>query len=423
MIDKEHKPMKKVTKIILVIGAAILALVVVVGTVWAVLYNSGKTSLKASSSTVTPVVEVSKQDKEAIEKAKEKYAYGKTATEESSTQGLTDAQLQEVTDEYIVTEEEGTIEKSIENQTEQVEEQTDGWMTYNGKVYKYNEDTMNFVLMGIDRHGNLSSQEDFSDDGPGQADAIFLVSLNTRDKKLSIIGIPRNSMVEIEVYNSQKQRTGTIYNQICLQYPYAGGGSLGLTKMKESVSDLFYQLPIHGACAINFDAIGVIVDKLGGIEVTIPEDLTKLNPSYVKGSKLTLTKDNAWMYLKYRDTSVLGSPTSRLTRQKEFMKTAVNVAIGKVKRNPTIVSDIYKSIASYMNTDIALDEAVYLATEASGYKVSNDSFYQLTGYDKKVDYVNKSGNNDFFDDYYLDESSLKDIFIKVFYTEVDVDSD
>jgi hypothetical protein len=104
------------------------------------------------------------------------------------------------------------------------------------------------------------------------------------------------------------------------------------------------------------------------------------------------------------------------------MKTAVNVAIDKVKRNPAIVSDIYKSVASYMNTDITIDEAVYLATEASGYKISNDSFYQLTGYDKKVDYVNKNGNSDFFDDYYLDKSSLKDIFIKVFYTEVGVDN-
>jgi LCP family protein required for cell wall assembly len=418
-MDNEKKPMKKTTKILIGVGAGITTLVVVVGVVWAILYNSGKTSLKASSSTVAPVVEVTKQDKEAIDRVKEKYAYGEASTEEASTQELTEAQSQEATDESTETEETGTNKKLVENQTEQAEVQTDGWMTYNGKVYKYNEDTMNFVLMGIDRHGNLSSQEDFSDEGPGQADAIFLVSLNTRDKKLSIIGIPRNSMVEIEVYNSQKQQTGTIYNQICLQYPYAGGGSLGLTKMKESVSDLLYQLPIHGACAINLDAIGVIVDKLGGIEVTIPEDLTKLDPSYVKGSKLTLTKDNAWMYLKYRDTSVLGSPTSRLTRQKEFMKTAVNVAISKVKKNPAIVSDIYKSVVSYMNTDISVDEAVYLATEATGYSISNDSFYQLTGYDKRVEYVNKSGNSDFFDDYYLDEGTLKDIFIKVFYTEVD----
>lgn len=399
MINKRKPRRKSKSKwIIRILVAFIICMVIALVLLVAVAYKLGESSLRSEVITLAPIVDVSESDKEIIEKAKATVA-NKDVNESN------DISTEEVQEESVG----------------QTDEQLDGWMVYNNTAYKYNEDTMNFLLMGIDSKGTMSSQEDFSYEGPGQADAIFLVSLNTKDKKLSIIGIPRNSMVELEIYNEQKQCTGTIYNQICLQYAYAGGSVLGLAKMKESVSDLLYQLPIHGACAINMDAIGVIVDMLGGIEVTVPEDLTSLNPTYVKGSKLTLNKDNAWLYLKYRDTSVLGSPTTRLARQKEFMKAAINIAISKVKSNPTIVSDIYKAVLPYMNTDISLNEAVYLATQLVGYSISNDSFYQLVGYDKKVEYTKENGQKSFFDDYYLDEDSIKDIFTKVFYTEVVVD--
>jgi anionic cell wall polymer biosynthesis LytR-Cps2A-Psr (LCP) family protein len=226
-------------------------------------------------------------------------------------------------------------------------------------------------------------------------------------------------MVEIRVYDDNKQIVETTENQICLQYPFAGGGELGLEQMKESVSDLLYDLPIHGACAISFDAIEQIVDMIGGVEVTIPDDMTDYNTAYKEGSTITLNKNNVLGYLRYRDKSTAGSPTVRLTRQKDFMKSAINVAISKVKQNPTIVSDIYQTIVPYMNTDITLDKAVYLAKEAIGYTITSDSFYQLTGTDELYYYkTDENGNNRYFDNFYLDEDALKEIFMKVFYSQV-----
>jgi anionic cell wall polymer biosynthesis LytR-Cps2A-Psr (LCP) family protein len=130
-----------------------------------------------------------------------------------------------------------------------------------------------------------------------------------------------------------------------------------------------------------------------------------------------LTKKNVLEYLRYRDSETLGSPTTRLTRQKDFIQSAIKVVIQKVKENPTIVSDIYQSIMPYMNTDITLDKAVYLAKQAIGYSITSDDFYQLTGTDK-ANYYNSS---DYYDEYYLDEEALKEVFMKVFYTQVVVE--
>lgn len=372
---KKGKKNKKKLYLRIVIGilSTIFVLVLIVGLAGVIFYKSGEAALKASAETKTPAI---KTDPQEVERMRESYAYGTTVPWQ------------------------------------------DEWVVYEDGVYEYNEDTLNFLLMGIDHGGELDKNTNLSDWGAGQADAIFLVSMNKRSNAVSIIGIPRNAMVELGIYNEKEQRIDTIYNQICLQYGYAGGGELGLSTMKESVSELFYGLPIHGVCAIDFDAVGVIIDNIGGVEVIIPDDLTSLNKSYKEGSSLILTKENVMPYLRYRDTTVLGSPTTRLTRQKEFLKEAIRQTISKIKSNPRLVSDIYRAAIPYMNTDITLDEAVYLAAEFVNYRIEADSFYQLTGEDRQVEFVNDSGKTDFYDDLYLDEDVKQQLVMKLFYEEV-----
>lgn len=370
----KHKP----GRIVMGILSAVLIFVLSIGLVGLIIYKSGEMSLKASAASEGPQAE-GITDKSELEKVKSAYKY----------------------------------EDTIPWQ--------DDWVTINDKIYEYNSNTINFLLMGIDHGGELDSETDLSDWNAGQADTIFLLSLNPDTKKISIIGIPRNSMVQVEVYDSDAECIDTIYNQICLQYGYAGGGEMGLAKMKDSVSGLFYELPIHGCCAISFDAVGIITDMLGGIEVTVPDDMTAYHSSYTKGSIQKLTGKNVVPYLRYRDYYALGSPTVRLTRQKEFIKTAAADIMAAIKENPSIVTDIYKNVTPYMNTDITLDEAAYLATKVLDYSIGDDSFYQLTGSDRQVDFKTDSGKDDFYDDYYLDEDSLKQVMIDVFYNEVIVE--
>lgn len=365
----------KIGRIAVAVLSAVLILVLSVGLAAVILYKSGEMELKAAASTTAPVIERSAQETQQQKKA---------------------------------------LESIVQWQ--------DDWVAYEGKVYEYNENTINILLLGIDQSGRLSGETDLSDWSAGQADTIFLVSLNQGQKSVSIIGIPRNSMVSVDIYNEEKECIDTIYNQICLQYGYAGGGELGLMKMKDCVSELMYQLPIHGVCAISFNAISIMTDMLDGIEVTVPDDMTELNTSYSQGARVTLTGKNVVNYLRYRNYNQLGSPTTRLTRQKDFMQAAISKGIAKLKSNPMFVSDVYQAIVPYMNTDITLDRAVYLGAEAIDYRITADSFYQLTGEDKQVDFTTKTGNQDFYDDYYLDDDALQKIIMEVFYHEVVLDT-
>lgn len=374
-MKKNGKKRNRMYRILLGLLETIFVLSLLVGLAGIYFYKSGEMALKASAETHAPVMETDLEEEQRV----------RSAYEENTQKTLT---------------------------------WQDNWIAYEGEVYEYNEDCLNFLIMGIDRSGRLDRETDLSDWSAGQADTIFLVSLNNRDKTVSIIGIPRNSMVHLDIYNEKEECIDTIYNQICLQYGYAGGGELGLEKMKSSVSDLFYQLPIHGACAVSYDAIGIITDKLGGLEVTVQDDMTAYHKDYTVGSKVTLTGKNVIPYLRYRNNSELGSPTTRLTRQKAFLQTAIYKAVEEIKRNPAFISEIYEAIIPYMNTDITLDKAVYLASESIDYSISDSSFYQLTGEDKKVDFEKVKSSADFYDDFYLDEEALKKNIMTIFYQKV-----
>ncbi len=376
MKKKKGKRKNKLGRIVTGILAAVLVFILSIGLAVTVLYKSGEVGLKAAAASNTPVMEVSYEEISHV--------------------------MQRAKMQSVLTWE-------------------DDWVVWQDKVYSYKEETLNFLLLGIDQKGSLSRETELEDWSAGQADTIFLVSLDQKKKEVSVIAVPRNSMVSVAIYNEERECIDTIYNQICLQYGYAGGGELGIAKMKDCVSELLYQLPIHGVCAISFDAIGILTDMVGGVEVTVPDDMTKWRPEYQQGAVVNLTGKNVLEYLRYRNYQALGSPTIRLTRQKEFMQAAIMKGITQLKKDPMLVSDMYQAIIPYMNTDITLDKAVYLAAQAIDYRISADSFYQLKGEDKKVEFTTKTGAEDFYDDYYLDEEGLKQTVMEIFYEEVIID--
>lgn len=296
------------------------------------------------------------------------------------------------------------------------------WLVEGDRIYEYNKDAINLLFLGIDVAGGLNKESDYSDWSAGQADAIFILSLNPTYKSMQVVAIPRNSMVNLNIYGTDKTVQKQINNQICLQYGYAGGGENGLAEMKRVVSELLYQLPIHGVTAIGYDAIAKINDKVGGVEVEVLEDII-YDPEMVKGNKIRLSGEQAFLYLQYRDVTKAGSPTARLMRQKQYLTSFAVEAKKQIKANPLMVAELYQSLANYMNTDITLDEAVYMAAEILDYRFDAEAINILKGEDRLVPYINEEGKEDFYDDYYLYDESIRETVIKVFYKEVEIEED
>lgn len=286
----------------------------------------------------------------------------------------------------------------------------EGWVRYDGKIYAYNEDIMTILLLGIDKQGKVSAAKTATDGG--QSDAIFLLVANPHTQEISLIGVNRDTIVDVLMVGIGEDGGDVISeSQIAVQHGFGNGLNESCELTRDRVSELFYDLPINAYASFNMGGIADLNDALGGVEVTVLEDLTKCRSSWTKGAQVTLEGKDAYYYVKWRDTSVWESARGRLERQKQYINAFLQKAIAATKADLTVPVTLYNSFKDYIVTDLTADEIAYLASELSGYTFEGE-IYTLEGT------TEMKGEHEAF---YPDEDALKELVIQVFYEEVETD--
>ncbi len=302
--------------------------------------------------------------------------------------------LQSVREEEILTEEEH-------------EKWQEGWVKYQDAVYAYNEEILTFLIMGIDKLEDVKEAEGGTDGG--QADALFLVVLNPKDKSIRVVAINRNTMTDVDIYDNNGEYESTVKAQIAIQHGFGDGMERSCEYQEKAVGNLFYQLPIHGYAAVNMSAISTINDVVGGVDVTIPEDLAGFNEEFVEGRTLHLMGENAFWYVKYRNTDTFGSADMRLDRQKQYLTGFIDVAKQAVHKEPSVAIDLYQAVKPQMITDVSLDEVAYLAPILAEYSYDAEGFYTLPG---------ETVMGEQYEEFYPDEDAMFEMILEVFYEKV-----
>ena len=285
----------------------------------------------------------------------------------------------------------------------------EGWVKYNGQIYAYNEDILTFLVMGIDK--NRDVKEVAAGTNGGQADALFLVVLNPHDDSLSVIGINRNTMTDVAVYDDNGAYVNTIKAQIAVQHGFGNGVEESCEYQVNAVQHLFYEMPIHGYAAINMSAIGPLTDMVGGVDVVALEDVKSGNSTVIKeGEEVHLEGDLAFAYIHNRDTKEFGSADHRLERQKQFITTYLQKVKQKTKEDIGFPISVYQAIAPQTVTSLTVDEMTYLVSIAKDYSFDENYLYTLKGETKQ---------GDVFEEFYVDETDLFELILKVFYEPVE----
>lgn len=285
----------------------------------------------------------------------------------------------------------------------------EGLISRNGVKYRFNENLYTILCMGIDAKGTTITEKAELGEG-SQSDANFLLVLDSENKKISVLAIPRDTMTDIDICDVFGQYYDTVETQLALQYAYGDGGTGSCQAMEKAVSNLLYNLPIHAYVSIDMNAIPVVNDAVGGVTVTVLEDINSGGYSMKKGETVTLKGKQARVYVQERDTNVDYSAHSRLMRQKQYLTAFMKQAMSKTKEDITLPLTIYNSLTEYMITDITASEITYLATVAMGCSFSEDNFYVIPGEQQKGNY---------YEEYHVDEDALYDLMLEIFYTPVE----
>ena len=276
---------------------------------------------------------------------------------------------------------------------------------YKGETYKYNDHLSNYLFLGIDTREAVDTYRSQAD--AGQADAIFLVSMDRATEKIKVLFIPRDSMTRIETFNPYGQSLGETTDHLNIQYAFGDGKEKSCELMKTAVSNMLDGLPIQGYCSMNMDGISVITDFVGGIQLTIPDDsLADVNPEYKKGAVVDITGETAEQFVRYRDIDKTQSALVRQERQKTFLQALVQKAQEKAGEDAGFVTGLYDSVKSYTVTNMGND--IFAKLLAASQNGITDT--------ETVPGEGTHGEN--FDEYHIDEDALSDLIISMFYEKI-----
>lgn len=292
--------------------------------------------------------------------------------------------------------------------------QEDVTITYNGKKYRYNDNLINILVMGIDDYG-LKGDKD-TDANPYQADTIVLGTVDAVKKTVSFMSIPRDTVASIKVLDLNDEVATVKKGPIAIQHSFGTQGERTNEAVVDAVSNLLYSVPINRYVSVDITAIPDINDSLGGITVDIPEDLTKWNPKMKAGTKdyLLLNKD-AVIFVARRDTGIDDSAMGRMKRQVMYLKKLFPAVKARTAENITYPIALYNSEADKVKTNLTIDEMTYLAKLLLDLELSGKDIVSVPGEMKRIepgeieDYEYEMG-------YIVDEDALKQLIVDRFYT-------
>ena len=285
------------------------------------------------------------------------------------------------------------------------EEWQEGIVSHNGKTYKYNYGLNVYLFLGIDKEEPVETAKDYL--SGGQSDAMFLLITNRHTKELSVISINRNTMTRVLTCQANGLETGYATEQICVQHGFGDGKELSCKRTVEAVSNLFYNLPIDGYLSINMGAVPAMNDAIGGVEVTVLNDISypSRNVELKEGQVVTLNGNEAYAYLRGRDTEEYDSASLRLRRQEQYIN-AYFSKISTMTDGLGVITNTYKALAPYIVSNM---DFLYVAEEIQKYEYSSERMYTIPG---------ETVMGEIYEEYHVDEKAFFELILDVFYEEV-----
>ena len=201
-----------------------------------------------------------------------------------------------------------------------------------------------------------SDSRDESDIESGNSDTIILVRVDPVEKMLSLLSIPRDTEIILEEYGTQKINAALRYY-----------GPAGAVKV---VSELC-GVDISHYVEISFEGLVSLVDKMGGVEVNVPVDIS-LKSDFIPKGKQRLNGYQALVMSRCRNF-----PDGDFTRMKNQRVLLQAILRDVLSSNKTELPGLINALADCVKTDITATQAVTLLLKLQGMNTES-SIYMAT---------------------------------------------
>ncbi|MBQ7541311.1 MAG: LCP family protein [Clostridia bacterium] len=217
------------------------------------------------------------------------------------------------------------------------------WATNSGQKLK-TKNVINCLLCGVDTE--VGSE--------GRTDAMILVSLNKKTKKITLVSFMRDSYTYMNIDGRDR------WYKINATYNWGGAATL-----VETIENN-YKIEIDNYVTVDFDTFPKLINALGGVEVDVEEyearyiRRTSSHGKFPYGKGVKLNGDQALIYSRIRKSDADGD-VSRTRRQRKIvtalMKKAKSASVGQL-------NNMLNLVLPYVQTNYRRSQIFSLGTQA-----------------------------------------------------------
>ena len=217
------------------------------------------------------------------------------------------------------------------------------------------------LLIGVDKdEGRVEDPEYGEDDSGYRSDSIMLTRIDPAEKKVTMVSIHRDTLVDLGPNGQQK-----------INAAY----SIGQETYTTQVISEFAGVPISHYAEVDMDGLAAVIDSIGGIDITTDVDIK--DPYYtgldipagthhVDGYTAALFCRCRHAYDEFGD-----GDRYRAANQRQVITT---VARDVLTSDPATIAATVSTMASYVRTDMDVQSIVTLAMQFIGMDLDNN-FY------------------------------------------------
>ena len=219
--------------------------------------------------------------------------------------------------------------------------------------YIREKDKYLFLAVGVDK-------------ASGRGDAIMLISFDVALGNIAVMQIPRDTYIELD---GESMKINEI---LFLRDAYAICDILEVTLC----------VNIDYTVLIDLEALEVIVDSVGGVEINVPFDMKYSDPFQdlyidLKAGTQILNGKNATDFIRFRSDYADGD-LGRIDAQKQFMSSLFNKVMNEM--NAAQALSVVKGVLPMLKTDITLDDVAYFAGKFFAAKEKNLTMLTAPGF-------------------------------------------
>ncbi len=219
---------------------------------------------------------------------------------------------------------------------------------------------LNYLLVGSDTRVGLTKEQSkllrvgSTKTAEGaRSDTILLVHISKARDKVTIISIPRDSLVTIPAHIGLDGKSQIPERKAKINTAFAWGGAPLLIQTLESETNL----KIDHYVEIGFAGFANMVDAIGGIDVCTKRDINDPKSHLILSAGVhTLNGVESLKYVRTRDFDGMGD-LGRIQRQQQFMSAILRkVTSTGVLLNPIKLTNFFNAAIATVRTDSELNK-------------------------------------------------------------------